>query len=81
MELSYLSHGMLLVKCTSNSPLIDKKMARTSKMKPIIESYIIVPLAAFLDNSPTPHKREGQADTEKSPLIQTTCSYTGQSLE
>ena len=68
MEVSSFSHGMLLKKYTTNSPLFDKKMPRTSKMKPIIESYIIVPLAAFLDDSPTPHKTEGQAVTEKSPF-------------
>ena len=37
-------------------------------MKPIIESYIIVSLAAFLDDSPAPHKTEEQAVTEKSPF-------------
>ena len=62
MELSSLSHGMLLKKCTSKMPLIYKKMPRKRKMKPIIESYIIVPLATF------PHKTEEQAVTEKSPF-------------
>ena len=50
-------------------------------MKIIIESYITVSPAAFLDDSPTSHKTEGQAVPGKSALIQTICSYTGQSFE
>ena len=35
-------------------------------MKPIMESYISVPPAAFSDDSPRPQKTEGQAFPEKS---------------
>ena len=39
-------------------------MSRTRKMKQIIESYNTV----FPDDSPTPHKTEGQAVPEMSPF-------------
>ena len=44
--------------------LIDKNMSRTRKMKQIFESYHTV----FPDDSPTPHKTEGQAVPEMSPF-------------
>ena len=55
-------------KCTGielqKAPLIDKNMSKTKKMKPIIESYNTV----FPDESPNPHKTEGQTVPEMSPF-------------
>ena len=48
------------------TPLIGQNMPGTRKMKPIIESYNIVSSTAFPDDSPTPHKTEGQAVLEMS---------------
>lgn len=50
------------------TPLIYENMPRTRKMKPILESYITVPPAAFPDDSPPPHKTEGQAVPGMSPV-------------